>query len=187
VARISRSPCEHRERELQGHRHRGSRYDDDVLGPELRHVHCGLLAAAASAFVSATLAAASSSGSAPSAVAAACSPDRLRQRQYGRVGGVSNSLTRLTVTFRGSHSAACTQAIYLWNWSSGYWVRYSSTTAGGPTETEASFTVTGALASHVSGSTGDGDVAVRVHCTRTDSVGFTTSGDLMRVTFWRPA
>jgi hypothetical protein len=66
-------------------------------------------------------------------------------------------------------------------------VRYSPTTSGGPTETEASFTLTAALASYVSGTTGNGDVAVRVHCTRTDTVVFTTSGDLMRVTFWRPA
>lgn len=104
---------------------------------------------------------------------------------YGRVSGVSNALTQLAVTFRGSHSAACTQGIYLWNWSNGYWVRYSSTT-GGPTETQASFALTGSLASYVSGATGNGDVAVRVHCTRSDTVGFTTSGDLMRVSFWRP-
>lgn len=105
---------------------------------------------------------------------------------YGRVGGVSNALAQLSISYRGSHSAACSQGIYLWNWSNGYWVRYSST-AGGPSETEASFTLTGALGSYVSGTTGNGDVAVRVHCTRSDTVGFTTSGDLMRVTFWRPA
>jgi hypothetical protein len=105
---------------------------------------------------------------------------------YGRVSGVSNALTQLSVAYRGSHSASCTQGIYLWNWANGYWVRYSSTT-GGPTETEASFTLTGSLASYVSGTTGDGDVAVRVHCTRTDTVGFRTGGDLMRVTYWKPA
>jgi hypothetical protein len=105
---------------------------------------------------------------------------------YGRVSGVSNSLTSLTVTYRGSHSAACTQVIYLWNWTYGYWVRFSSTT-GGPTETGVTFSPTSSLASYVSGSSGDGDVAVRVHCTRTDATPFTTSGDLMKVASLRPA
>jgi uncharacterized protein YkwD len=104
---------------------------------------------------------------------------------YGRVSGVSNALTRLAVAYRGSHSAACTQGIYLWSWSSGYWVRFSST-SGSTSETEASFTLTGSLAGYVSGTTGNGDVAVRVHCTRSDTVAFTTGGDLMRVTFWNP-
>jgi hypothetical protein len=105
---------------------------------------------------------------------------------YGRVGGVSNALTKLTVTYRGSHSASCAQGVYLWNWANGYWVRFSSATAGA-TETEFTFSLTGSLASFVSGTAGDGDVAVRVHCTRSDGVAFTTSGDLMRVTFWKPA
>lgn len=105
---------------------------------------------------------------------------------YGRVGGVSNALTQLAVLFRGSHSAACAQSIYLWNWANGYWVRYSSMN-GGPTEAEASFSLTGELASYVSGTTGNGEVAVRVHCTRSDTVGFTTSGDLLRVSTWSPA
>jgi uncharacterized protein YkwD len=105
---------------------------------------------------------------------------------YGRVGGVSNALTRLTITYRGSHSATCAQGVYLWNWSYGYWVRFWSANVG-PTETEAAFTLTGSLASYVSGLSGDGDVAVRIHCTRADTVGFTSAADLMRVAFWKPA
>jgi uncharacterized protein YkwD len=101
---------------------------------------------------------------------------------YGRIGGVSNALTQLTITYRGSHSAACTQAVYLWNWANGYWVRYSSA-SGGSTETETSFTLTGAVTNYVSGTTGNGEVAVRVHCNRGDGGAFTTRGDLMRVTF----
>jgi hypothetical protein len=105
---------------------------------------------------------------------------------YGRIAGVSNSLTSMTVTYRGSHSAACTQSIYLWNWLNGYWVRFFSA-VGGPNETEISFSPTSSLASYVSGTTGDGEVAVRVHCTRNDTVPFTTSGDLMRITFVQPS
>jgi hypothetical protein len=105
---------------------------------------------------------------------------------YGRVTGVSNALTGLSVVYRGSHSAACAQTVYLWHWANGYWVRFSSAN-GGPTESEVTFALTSSLASYVSGTTGDGVVAVRVHCTRTDAVAFTTAGDLMRVTFWKPA
>jgi hypothetical protein len=105
---------------------------------------------------------------------------------YGRVSDVSNALTSLTVTYRGSHSAACTQTIYLWHWATGYWVRFSSANAG-PTESEITFTVTSALDDYVSGTAGDGRVAVRVHCTRSDAVAFTTSADLMRVTYSKPA
>jgi hypothetical protein len=105
---------------------------------------------------------------------------------YGRVSGVSNALTSLTVTYRGSHSAACTQTLYLWHWSTGYWVRFSSAEAG-PAESEIAFTVTSALDDYVSGTAGDGDVAVRVHCARSNAVAFTTSADLMRVTYSKPA
>jgi hypothetical protein len=114
-------------------------------------------------------------------VASATSGTRLTS-WYGRLAGVSNALTQVTITYRGSHSAPCTQGIYLWNWLNGYWVRFSSA-SGGPTETESSFTVTGAVATYVSGTSGIGEVAVRVHCTRSDAVGFSTRGDLMRVTF----
>ena len=92
----------------------------------------------------------------------------------------------MSVTYRGNHSATCSQSIYVWNWAYGYWVRFSSTT-GGLSESEITFSPTSSLTSHVSGTSGDGEVAVRVHCTRSDSTGFVTSGDLMRVTFVRPA
>jgi hypothetical protein len=105
---------------------------------------------------------------------------------YGRIGGVSSSLTSMSVTYRGSHSATCSQSIYLWNWSYGYWVRFSSTT-GGLSESEVTFSPTSSLTSYVSGTSVDGEVAVRVHCIRGDSTPFVTSGELMRVTFWKPA
>jgi hypothetical protein len=117
-------------------------------------------------------------------VSSASSPTRLTS-WYGRVAGVSNELTRLTVTYRGSHSAACEQTLYLWNFALGHWVRFASGPAG-PTETEVTFSPAGSLASYVGGTAGDGEVAVRVHCTRSDGVGFTSAGDLMQVTFWKP-
>lgn len=104
---------------------------------------------------------------------------------YGRISGVPNALTDLTVAYRGSHSAACAQTLYLWHWPTGYWVRFSSANAG-PTESEVAFTVASAPDSYVSGTAGDGVVAVRVHCARSVAARFRTSADLLRVT-WGPA
>jgi uncharacterized protein YkwD len=104
---------------------------------------------------------------------------------YGRVSGVPNAVTSLTVTYRGSHSATCVQTLYLWHWATGYWVRFASADAG-PAESEMTFAVTNAVDDYVSGTAGEGKVAVRVHCSRTDAAAFTTSADLMRVTHAKP-
>lgn len=109
-----------------------------------------------------------------------------RTSWYGRIKGVSNALTAMTVTYRGSHSASCSQRVYLYNWTSAAWVLFSSTT-GGTAESEVTFSPTSSLASYVSGTTGNGDVAVRVHCTRSDTLAFTTNADLMKVTYSKPA
>jgi hypothetical protein len=53
----------------------------------------------------------------------------------------------------------------------------------GTMELQVDATPTGALADYVSGSSGDGDVAVRVRCSRSGS--FFTSGDLLRITYQR--
>jgi hypothetical protein len=115
MAWISGPSCEHRERELQGHWHRGRRHDDDVLGTELRDVNGGLLDAAASDRFSATLSAAAATlaprfaaaalssavpatascavtfAVAPASVAAS-SPARLRQCK--RLPGLDDDLLR---------------------------------------------------------------------------------------------
>jgi uncharacterized protein YkwD len=117
-------------------------------------------------------------------VAAAPSATRLTS-WYGRVSGVPNAATGLTVTYRGSHSATCAQTLYLWHWATGYWVRFASADAG-PAEREFTFAVTSAVDDYVSGTAGEGKVAVRVHCSRTDAAAFTTSADLMRVTYAKP-
>ena len=53
----------------------------------------------------------------------------------------------------------------------------------GTTEIPIVTSVGGTLADYVSGATGDGDVAVRIRCTRADAKNFATRGDLLRVTF----
>ena len=104
---------------------------------------------------------------------------------YGRFNYVSNSLTSLKLTYRGAASTSCSQVAYVYNWTTGSWVTLNSRTAG---TSESEFTVApgGTLADYVSGTSGDGDVLLRVRCTRSDSVNFYTAGELMRAVFTKP-
>ena len=53
----------------------------------------------------------------------------------------------------------------------------------GTSETGFTVALGGTLANYVSGTSGDGDVALRVRCTRSDSVNFHVSGDLMKIAY----
>jgi hypothetical protein len=55
----------------------------------------------------------------------------------------------------------------------------------GTTEVQIDRFPSGALADYVSGTTGDGTLYVRVRCT-SSSGAFTTSGDLLRITYTKP-
>ncbi len=101
---------------------------------------------------------------------------------YGRVTGVPNGLLSLSVTYSGKASATCDQLVGLYNWTIGAWIRIDARTAS-TDEAPATASPSGTLADFVSGESGDGDVAVRVRCTRDDEASFSTSGDLMRVAF----
>ncbi|MBA2460357.1 MAG: hypothetical protein H0V45_01100 [Actinobacteria bacterium] len=100
---------------------------------------------------------------------------------WGRITGVPNTLASLAVTYRGFSSTACTQALSLFNWSTGVWSPLDSR-ALGTSETETAVTVGGVLADFVSGTTGSGDVAVRVGCT-THSTPFTMSSELLKIAY----
>ena len=102
---------------------------------------------------------------------------------YGRMTGVSNALTSLKVTYRGRSSHTCNQTIYVYNWTTGTWKSLDARSRG-TSESELVLTVGGTLADYVSGTTGDGDVAVRVRCTR-DSGSYYVSGDLLKITYVR--
>ncbi len=98
---------------------------------------------------------------------------------WGRMTAVPNTLGNLQVTYRGLSSPACTQNLAIWNWRTGVWVSLGSRTAG-TAEVETSLTPTGTLADYVSGTTGNGDVAVRFRCTGTT---FTSNSDLLRISY----
>ncbi len=100
---------------------------------------------------------------------------------YGMMSGVPNGLTSLSVTYRGMHSASCTQNVWIWNWTRGSWTRLDSRAAGALATVTP--TVSGALAEYVSGSSGPGNVAVAVTCGRSDSGPVITSSDLLSVTY----
>jgi serine protease AprX len=101
---------------------------------------------------------------------------------YGLVPA-TNSLQSLKVTYRGKASYTCTQVMYIYNWTTGAWVQLDSRSVG-TSEVQVDRTPTGPLADYVSGATGEGDVAVRIRCTRS-SYSFYTSGDLLRITYQR--
>lgn len=99
---------------------------------------------------------------------------------WGRITGVPNTLKSLAVTYRGFSSAACTQTLSLYNWSAGAWTSLGSG-ALSTVETETGVSAGGTLADFVSGSAGNGDVAVRVGCS--GSTPFTTSSELLRIAY----
>ncbi len=99
---------------------------------------------------------------------------------WGRISGVPNTLKSLSVGYRGFSTAACTRTLWLYNWSAGVWTSLGSGSLG-TVETEAVATAGGTLADFVSGTIGNGDVAVRVGCTGAGA--FTTSSDLLRITY----
>ncbi|HEV3407934.1 MAG TPA: S8 family serine peptidase, partial [Gaiellaceae bacterium] len=101
---------------------------------------------------------------------------------YGVTTSVSNALTSLKVTYKGKNSASCSQTISVYNWTTGYWVQLDSRTVG-TSEVSATVGPSGTLADYVSGTSGDGDVAVRIRCARSDSTSFYASGDLMKVVY----
>lgn len=104
---------------------------------------------------------------------------------YARVGGVSNALTSLRVSYRGKSSATCTQELFVRNQSTGAWVRLHSRSVG-TSEVSVAVTPTGVLADYVSGATGDGVVDIRARCSRGDGLSFYVSGDAVSVTSTTP-
>ena len=108
-------------------------------------------------------------------------PTRGRGRPTGtaRFTGVTNSLTNLRVSYVGKSSRSCTQTLSICRWSRAGAARSRSTV--GTTEVAVlDLAPTGTHANYVSGSSGNGEVRVRVRC-RTSSGSFFTSGDLLQI------
>ena len=105
---------------------------------------------------------------------------------YGRFSSVTNALSNLEVTYKGKNSSSCTQRIYVYrfNGSTG-WVQLDSRSVGGTEVLVSDLTSSGPPADYVSGTSGDGEVRVRVRCARS-SPSFYASGDLLKIGYERP-
>jgi subtilisin family serine protease len=106
---------------------------------------------------------------------------------YGSFAGVTNSLSNLRVSYTGKNSRSCTQTVSLWRWSSSSWVTLDSRTVGTTEVVLADLVPSGTLANYVSGTTGDGEVRVRIRCRTSSGPGaFFSSGDLLKISYVRP-
>jgi subtilisin family serine protease len=105
---------------------------------------------------------------------------------YGRFDGVTNSLSNLRVNYTGKNSRSCTQVIFIWRWTTSSWAQLNSRSVGTSEVAISNLVPSGAAADYVSGTSGDGEVRVRVRCRRSGN-SFFTSGDLMRIGYERPA
>jgi hypothetical protein len=93
-----------------------------------------------------------------------------------------NELKSLRVTYNGRASASCSQVLYAYNWATGVWQKLDGRTVG-TTDVTVNAEATGTLPDFVSNSSGAGDVAVRLRCTRSDSTSFYTRGDQLTITY----
>ncbi len=102
---------------------------------------------------------------------------------YGKVTGVSNNLGSLAVSYKGKSSRSCNQTVSLWRWTTSSWVVLDSR-AVSTTEVPVDKALTSGLSDYVSGTSGDGEVRLRVRCT--SSSWFYSSADAARIVFERP-
>ena len=100
---------------------------------------------------------------------------------YGAVTGVPNTLKSLTASYRGANSASCTQTISIWRWTTGVWVTLNTGTVGSTEISRLGLAPIGAAADYVSGSTGNGEVQVRIRCTR--NANFTARGEQLFIDY----
>ena len=98
-------------------------------------------------------------------------------------GGVGNGLTTLRIAYGGTGSIDCKQTISLRNWTKGGWTTLDSRTVGS-TGILVDKAAGGTLGDYVSGTSGDGDLNIRVRCTN-GTASFHTSADVLRVTYTR--
>jgi hypothetical protein len=96
---------------------------------------------------------------------------------YGALTGVPNSLKSLAVTYKGANSRTCSQTVSVWRWTTSTWVVLVTQDVGTTEVLHAALVPSGILADYVSGTSGPGEVRVRVRCTTTLS--FVSRGDLL--------
>jgi hypothetical protein len=104
---------------------------------------------------------------------------------FGSFAGVANDLGDLRITYKGKNSASCTQTVDVFRWTDSTWVQLSQRSVGTTEVNLADLAPSGAASDYVSGTSGLGEVRVRVGCTRGSS-SFYSSADLMRIAYELP-
>jgi hypothetical protein len=95
--------------------------------------------------------------------------------------GVPNDLTSLTAHYKGKNSRSCTQTLSIRNFATSAWVQFDSRSVG-TAEVLVEKPPGGGLADYVSGSSGPGELHLRVKCS-TSGGSFYTSADLAKINF----
>jgi hypothetical protein len=96
---------------------------------------------------------------------------------------VPNGLSSLSVTYKGKNSASCSQQLAVLRVTDNVWVQLDSRSVG-TTEVSITKSPSGTLANYVSGTAGDGQLKVRVRCTKSSN--FYSSADMMNVVYQTP-
>ena len=104
---------------------------------------------------------------------------------YGRFAGVSKDLGDLRITYKGKNSASCSQIVDVYRWVDSTWVPLSQRSVGMTEVRLANLVPVGEASDYVSGSSGLGEVRVRVGCTRSAS-NFYSSADLLQIAYELP-
>jgi hypothetical protein len=97
---------------------------------------------------------------------------------YGSMLGVPGASDGLTMSYVGSNSLPCSQTISIWGFPTSKWIDLDSRTVGPAPVEIAGLTPPGDLAAYVGPG---GEVRVRVECST--STAFSTSADLLEVTY----
>lgn len=103
---------------------------------------------------------------------------------YASMTNIPNTATNLKFTYSGSNSAACTQTLQAFNFTSRSWVTLDTRTVGPGEVTIADLAPPGAGRDFVSRAGGLGDVRLRVICQGSRATGsFFSSGDLVELSY----
>ena len=102
---------------------------------------------------------------------------------YGTFSAVPSSLRDLKVTYKGANSRTCTQVLEVYRFTDARWIAVDQRSVGTTQVLVSSVPVGGTLSAYVSST---GDLRVRVRCSTTAGT-FTTSGNLLRIAYSRPA
>ena len=98
---------------------------------------------------------------------------------YGSMLGVPANAAQLKIAYSGLNSASCTQTISIYNWTTARWVTLDTRTVG-TTEIDVTGLVPpGSQSDYIKAGTGE----VRVQIQSTFSGAFTTSGDLLALSY----